>query len=115
MQTIQQTFSPAFAPASTKQSLFSRFIAWCDSQEPYRFGWLAVILAIHGCVLAPVTVMSIAMGGNHFAFWGITIGAMAIALIPNLAALPTRITIPAFFLSILLDVAVIAGSFISLL
>ena len=101
MQTIQQSYSRSYIATEKRQSLFSRFIKWCDSQEQFRFGWVAAILTIHGCVLAPITVLAITLGGNHFAFWGVAIGAIAMALIANLAAMPTKITIPIFFLSVL--------------
>jgi len=110
MQTLQQTYSPAYSVIEKKQSLLSQFISWCDGQEKYRFGWLAAIITIHGCVLAPITVLTIALTGNNFIFWGITIAAFAIALVSNLAAMPTKITIPIFFLSIVLDIVVIFGS-----
>jgi len=110
MQTLQQTYSPAYSVIEKKQSLLSQFISWCDGQEKYRFGWLAAIITIHGCVLAPITVLTIALAGNNFVFWGITIGAFAIALVSNLAAMPTKVTIPIFFLSIVLDIVVIGGS-----
>jgi len=115
MQIVQHTYNPAYLTVEKKQSLLSQFITWCNGQEKYRFGWLAVIITIHGCILTPVTVLAIVSGGNNFVFWGIAIGAMAMALITNLAAMPTKITIPVFFFSVLLDVMVIAGSIASLL
>lgn len=110
MQTIQHTYSPSLVRAERKQSAFTRFINWCDSQEKYRFGWVASIIAIHGCVLAPITVLAVTLGTNHIAFWGMAIGAMAMALVANLAAMPTKITIPVFFFSILIDVVIIAAN-----
>ena len=93
----------------------AQFLSWCQGQEKYRFGWLAAILAIHGCVLAPITVLAIALGGNNMILWGLVIGGMAMALIVNLAALPTKITIPVFFLSVLIDLAVIVAALASVL
>ena len=107
MQTLQQVYNPAYFKAEKKQSLFSRFIAWCQGQEKFRFGWVASIIAIHGCVLAPITVLAITLGTNHMAYWGLAIGAMAIALVANLAAMPTKITIPVFFFSVLVDISLI--------
>jgi hypothetical protein len=107
MQTLQQVYSPAYFKAQKKQTIISRFIAWCNGQEKSRFGWVASIIAIHGCVLAPITVLAIALGTNHMAYWGMAIGAMAIALVSNLAAMPTKITIPVFFFSILIDIILV--------
>ena len=109
MQTIQpvRSHNYTFLPTRVKLSIPAKFINWCQEQEQYRFGWLAAILAIHGCVLAPITVFAVFLGGNSMIFFAMTIGAMAIALISNLAAMPTKITIPVFFLSMLIDIAII--------
>ena len=110
MQTLQQVYSPAYLKTERKQSIFSRFIAWCNGQEQFRFGWVAAIIAIHGCVLAPITVLAITLGTNHIAYWGMAIGAMAIALVSNLAAMPTKVTIPVFFFSVLIDIVLIIAN-----
>jgi hypothetical protein len=39
--------------------------------------------------------------------WAFVIAAMTMSLVTNLAALPTKITIPVFFFSLMIDVAVI--------
>jgi len=108
MQTIQPSYSSAYLVKEKRQSIISRFIAWCNEQERFRFGWVAAIITIHGCVLAPITVLTVMLGSNHIAYWGVAIGAMAMALVANLAAMPTKITIPIFFFSIVLDILVIA-------
>ena len=114
MQTVQQSLNPSYFSNEKKQSILSRFITWCNVQEKYRFGWLAIIVTVHGCILTPLTVLAIVSGGNNFVFWGIAISAMAMALIANLAAMPTKVTIPVFFFSVLLDVTVIVGAIASL-
>jgi len=110
MQTIQHSYQEIFLVKEKRQSIISRFIAWCNEQEKFRFGWVAAIIAIHGCVLAPITVLVITLGSNHIAYWGVAIGAMAMALVANLAAMPTKITIPVFFFSVLLDVLIFASN-----
>ncbi|RYF89962.1 MAG: hypothetical protein EOO00_09470 [Chitinophagaceae bacterium] len=107
MQLVQQTLNPAYVNFPKKASLISRFFDWCQTQEPNRYGWLAVIIAIHGCVLAPITVLVVAAGDNSMVLWAMAIGSMAMALVTNLAAMPTRITIPVFFLSVMIDFAII--------
>jgi len=109
MQTIHPSYNPAYSRAANKESLVTRFFTWCEGQEQYRFGWLAAIITIHGCVLTPLTVLTLVSTGNNITFWGIAIGAMAMALITNLAAMPTKVTIPVFLLSVLIDIAVIVS------
>ncbi len=115
MQTIQQSLNPAYLNEIKEQSFLAKFFTWCAGQEKFRFGWLAVIITSHGCILTPLTVMAVIFGGNNFIFWGIAIAAMAMSLVTNLAAMSTKITIPVYFLSIVLDIAIIAVSMGSVL
>ena len=110
MQILQQIYNPSYAADRSKQSTVAQFFAWCKGQEEYRYGWLAVIIALHGCVLSPITVLAISLGSNNIILWCMALGAMAIALVTNLAAMPTRITIPVFFFSVIIDLTVIGYS-----
>lgn len=105
--TVQSSFS---IPAKGN-SLFTRFINWADAQQESRLLWLALALGGFGCVLTPLSILLIVAftGMNLFLFMA-TLFAMAISLIVNLAALPTKITIPIFFLSVLIDVMVIVAA-----
>lgn len=107
METYQTVYSPSFEVVNKNQSIVSKFITWCQAQEKSRFGWVGLILAVHGCVITPITLFIIVMAGNNIALWGIAMGAMAASLITNLAALPTKITIPVFFFSVIIDLAII--------
>lgn len=107
MDTIQQPLT--HAAHNHKTGIFARFGQWLETQNKNRIAWLAIALAGHGCVLTPITIFSIMMAGNNFIYWPLAMGAMAICLVVNLAAMPTRITIPVFFLSVLVDLVVIAN------
>ena len=114
MQLVQESLNPAYINLPRIASFITRFFDWCKAQEPNRYGWLAVIVALHGCVLAPISVLAVAAGDNSIVLWSMVIGAMGMALVTNLAAMPTRITIPVFFLSVLIDVAVVCISLASI-
>jgi hypothetical protein len=90
-----------------KASVWTKFIDWCKSQEKYRLGWLAAALTLHGCVLTILTMFAVILAGNNFIFWPFIIGAMGVTLVVNLAAMPTKITIPVFFFSVLVDLVII--------
>jgi len=111
--TIQQAFTPAFTQTIVKKNLWKRFITWANGQEENRFGWTAFAIAGHGCVFTVITVAVILATGNNFIFWPFAIGAMAASLITNLAALPTKIIIPTLFITVLIDIAIIAACLIS--
>jgi hypothetical protein len=105
--TLQQNISTTYNEVAVKSSLWTRFISFCAAQEKNRLLWVGIILAAHGCALTPITVMAtLIISPNFFLFMSSMI-AMAIALVTNLAAMPKKITIPAFALSILIDIAVL--------
>ena len=62
-----------------------------------------------GYTRLPVVVFFVCMTGNDLALWMAAMAAMGVTLIVNLAAQPTKITIPTFFLSIVVDVAIIVA------
>ena len=109
MELLHQSYTLEHARSEKRTSLFHQFLTWCQSQEKYRFGWLAAIVAGHGCIITPITVLLITLSGNNMTLWALAIAAMSMSLVTNLAALPTRITIPVFFLSILIDIVVVAN------
>ena len=92
-------------------SVLKRFAAWTEGQQENRLLWLALALGGHGCVLTPLTILLIvALTGMNLALFMAALAAMAMALVVNLAALPTKITIPVLFVSVLIDAAVIAAA-----
>jgi hypothetical protein len=90
------------------------FFAWCTRQEENRFAWLATGITVHGCLLTPITTLAIAFSGNSIILWALAIAAMGATLVSNLAAMPTRITIPVLFLSILIDMGIVISCMVSL-
>jgi hypothetical protein len=113
--TLHQSYSHSYTKATDRKSVWSRFISWCNGQEENRIVWLASGLACHGCFMTPVTLFAVMSSSNSIFLWALVIAAMTMALVTNLAALPTKITIPIFFLSILIDLGVILSCIISAL
>ena len=107
METISATHNSAYYSTEKQHSLFSRFIAWSDTQQGNRLLWLGLILSFHGCILTPLAVMAVLLAGTNLTLFMITIVAMGISLVSNLAAMPTKLTIPLFALSIVMDLVVI--------
>jgi hypothetical protein len=110
---METTFQPAIVTGHTdrveRKPIILKFINWCKGQEKNRLGWLGGILALHGCVLTPITLFAIILSGTYFPFYIAALAAMGMAVVTNLAAMPTKITIPVFFLSVLIDIAIITG------
>jgi hypothetical protein len=109
MQTTIQhhSFHTSSRKITSHTSVWRRFINWADSQEEYRFGWTAGILVGHGCIVTIFTMLAIVFTGNNFIFWPFAIAAMGMCVVTNLAAMPTKVTIPVFVFSLLIDLAII--------
>ncbi|SRR5258706_7950631 len=87
--------------------LWAKFIHWCEGQQENSLAWLAASLLIHGCIFVPMTVVSIAMSGNNFVLVAVALGAMILSITVNLATIPTKITLPVFFFTLIVDVIII--------
>lgn len=107
--TFQSTIVTGTINRVERKSIITRFINWCKGQEKNRLGWLGAILTIHGCVLTPITLFAIILSGTYFPFYVGALVAMGMAVVTNLAAMPTKVTIPVFFFSVLIDIAIIIG------
>src|SRR4051812_24719121 len=106
--TIYHHGIPAqYSEKISSPSLITKFIHWCEGQQEDRLLWLGIALAGHGCIVTPLTVMAVLLAGTNLTLFMLALIAMSISLVTNLAALPTKITIPALVLSVLMDVAII--------
>lgn len=105
------TYNPSLAGSylkdHTKTSIYKKFLTWAEGQESNRLLWLGIALSAHGCIITPLTVMAVLLAGTNMFLFVLAIVAMGASLVTNLAALPTRITIPVFILSTLIDIAII--------
>jgi hypothetical protein len=113
MEVLQSSFVAARMEKSASPSLIHRFFAWCDSQQEKRLLWLAIIVFAHGCIITPITALAILTSGNNFILWPFITAAMGASLVTNLAALPTKITLPVFFLSLVIDVAILISCIVT--
>jgi hypothetical protein len=109
METLT-TLNPAITTnieQPTSFSFISKFMNWCKGQEENRLLWLGIALAGHGCILTPLTVMTVLLAGTNLFLFVLAIVAMGMSLVTHLAAMPTKVTIPVLVLSILMDIAIV--------
>jgi hypothetical protein len=92
-------------------NLFTRFMAWCNAQEPTRLAWTGIILLLYGCVITPITLFFVIVSGVNPVLLSLASCTIMVNLVVNLAALPTRITIPVFAVSLIVNAAVIFAAF----
>lgn len=100
----------AGAEYAAPKSFIARFLDWSKGQESNRLLWLGLALGAHGCVLTPLTVLAVVLAGSSLPMLIIALIAMMMALVTNLAAMPTKITIPVFALSVIIDIGLVITS-----
>jgi hypothetical protein len=97
----------------SKTYVLKRFLAWCHTQEHNRLLWMAFTLSGLIVFVIPSTALPYLLSGTtDMNLWILTsvINVPVIAL--SLAAQPTKIILPALFISWTADVLIILGSFI---
>jgi hypothetical protein len=107
MKALDSTFANGYAIEEKKSSLLSRFKKLDKQPGRKPPAWVGIILAGHGCVITPITLLFIALAGNSMVLWAFTLAAMVMSLVVNLAAMPVKITVPVFLLSLLIDFGII--------
>ena len=108
METITHpNISISFEHSKVSESIFTKFFNWCERQQPNRLLWLGVAVSAQGCILAPAAILAVVLAGTNLALFMAAIVAMGMVLVTNLAALPTKITIPIFFFSLLIDIVIV--------
>jgi hypothetical protein len=110
--TIQHSINTTFTETTSGINLWNKFMNFCKGQEKNRLLWLGISLAGHGCIITPLTVIAVLLAGTNFFLFIAAIVAMGMSLVTNLAAMPTRITIPVFVLSILIDVGIVVATIV---
>ena len=103
---------PLYRPAVSHPSLIERFFDWAENQDvDHHIGWVGFSITVMTAFFFPITMFSILLNGASF---GLIVAAMVplvSVFVTNLAALPTKYTIPFLFVGVLAELAIIVLSF----
>jgi hypothetical protein len=94
----------------SNRSLMANFFLWTKGQEKNHVGWVGLSVMLMAAVFFPLTLTIVLSSGANFFLIISAMVSLVLVVITNLAAMPTRYTIPALFLGILIDLAVIISS-----
>jgi hypothetical protein len=94
-----------------RKSLFSQLGQWVSDEERNHLVWAGIAITAMAVLFLPLTMTAILLNGSDFSLIIITMFSFALVVITNLSALPTRFTIPAFVVGVLIDLLVIVASF----
>src|SRR5215467_4867627 len=88
----------------TKPSFFTRFFKWAEAQDQKNHvGWIGITVTAMAAIFFPLTMAFIFLNGVSFGLIITAMAALALVVVTNLSALPTKYTIPFFLLAVLTD------------
>jgi hypothetical protein len=111
---------PTYGPAAGNPSLaagnpsfIERFFDWATKEDvKHHIGWVGLSIIAMTAIFFPLTMSAILLNGASL---GLIIAAMVplvLVFVTNLAALPTRYTIPFFFAGVLAELIILVVSFL---
>jgi len=101
------------AVSKQKKSLIANFIQWATNEdEEHHIAWVGASITAMAAVFFPLTMSVILLNGAAFGLIITAMISLSLVVITNLAALPTRYTIPFFLLGIFIDAGAIIASFL---
>ena len=106
-QQLSRTYN---VPAKTFSlaDLWKKIIDYSAAQENNRLLWSAISIFGHGTIFTIGTLATVILTGNLFFLMVATCLTMTMVLVVNLAALPTKYTVPILFASVFIDLLIIA-------
>ena len=91
-------------------ALWYKFTNWATAQQKNNFLWLAISLVGHATIFTQLTLIIVYLTGNAFTLFIAAVISMMAVVVADLASLPTKYTIPVFFLSLLVDIIIIIAA-----
>jgi hypothetical protein len=113
MQAIQ--YLPDYKSMQAQKSqvhVIARFMEWIKKEEKNHIAWVGASIMVMSAVFFPITITAILLNGAIFTLVMGAVVSLAGVVITNLAALPTKYTIPALMMGILMDIVLIVISFV---
>ena len=110
LTTISRPIPVPHESTGSLWSLVNRFLNWCADQQENRIGWEGTGLIVLVCIFMPLTAFIVFSSGANPLLILTALVAVEITLVVNLSAMPTKITIPAFILAVVMDVAIMVVS-----
>ena len=101
-----------YPATSARPSAFARFFRWAESQDQINHvSWVGISVTLMSAVIFPATMAAILLNGASFGLIIVAMVSLVLVVVTNLAALPTKYTIPFLFLGGLIDLGAIILSF----
>lgn len=93
---------------------FTKFFAWCNAQEHNRLLWMAFTFCGFMLLALPCTALPyLLLNENNLNLWILTLVINVPLIALSLAAQPTKIILPALFISWMADAIIILTTIIT--
>jgi hypothetical protein len=103
--------NPSLADANP--SLSERFFDWATKEDvKHHIGWVGLSIISMTAIFFPLTMSAILLNGASFGLIIVAMVPLVAVFVTNLAALPTRYTIPFFFAGALAELIIIVMSYL---
>ena len=110
--TISQQQTYLIREKTSRPFVFYRFFDWAAKQdEKNHVGWVGASVMLMAGVIFPATLAIILLNGAEFSLVMAAMSSLILVVVANLAALPTKYTIPFLVLGTVADLAIIISSF----
>lgn len=78
---------------------------------PHHIGWVGICVTSMTAVVFPLTLAAVLFNGASFGLIIVAMCSLVLVFVSNLAAMPTKYTIPFFAVGVAIDLVVIGLSF----
>ncbi|HMH32495.1 MAG TPA: hypothetical protein VK543_05665 [Puia sp.] len=108
--TISRPIFISHESTGSLRFLVNQFLDWSADQQKNRLGWQGISLLGLSCFFTPLTFLMISLSGANLFLIMTALVAIEVNLVANLTTMPTKITIPVFFLAAVTDIIIIVVS-----
>src|SRR5580693_6636603 len=86
-----------YSVSNESHSFAARLIQWATNQDAeHHVAWVGISIIASSAVFFPLTMAAVLLNGAGFGLIIVAMISLSIVVIANLAAMPTRYTIPLF-------------------
>jgi hypothetical protein len=84
---------------ATRPTALPRFFKWAENEDKINHvSWVGISVTIMAAVMFPLTMIVVLLNGASFGLIMAAMVSLVLVVVTNLAALPTKYTIPFYFL-----------------
>ena len=106
---LRHSTNTASLQKGKKIVLFRNLQLYIEKQKrgEYRFKWAGITMVVQAVLITPFIALVIMQTGNHAIYWFLCTATTYLTFIPILSGLSVKAILSAFFISILINIAIL--------